>query len=486
MSSNPFLRITDADTGKSTSSELTDRLQALFPHSPHRDLHKGEWLFRESEPLHILYVLEEGQVSLSKNIRGEETVFHSDSVGNLIGLMSLTSDDPRSYFSCRANQHSRLICFSHEDLRQAMSSDHDLVNLFLRTLVMAATRRNRHSVDRHTEVQHLNSLLAEERDTLAQTLHELNNTQMKLVQAEKLATLGQLVAGIAHELNNPTAAIQRAASYVQENIPALTRDHPDHELLQRFAGRFDTQRPLSSREQRSARKILETNGLDNDTARRFVSMGLTDPIEVQELLRSSKDREKRLQDLETLSEIYSFLRNIHSGSERIGQLVSSLRSYARSGTTPQDGVNVYTGLEETLTLLGHRMSNVELERQYEDLPLITCIPGEINQVWTNLITNAIQAMDGRGRLILHARVEDPWLRISIEDSGPGISAEHRARIFEINFTTKQGKGDYGIGLGLPICKQIIEQHNGRLELESQPGRTRFDVFLPLDSPGVPS
>jgi len=470
--------MTDRDSGAPESTELKERLLALFPDSPERLLTEGEWLFREGEPLGMLYLLNEGQVALSKTIRGQETVFHSDSVGNLIGLMALSADDPHSYFSCRATRDSHLLCFSHEELREAMAADHDLFNLFLRTVVMASTRRNRHSVDRHTEIQHLNSLLAEERDTLRQTLETLKNTQMKLVQSEKLATLGQLVSGIAHELNNPTAAIQRAASYVQENIPALTREHPEHDLLQKFASRFDAQRPLSSREQRQTRRHLEESGLGPDTARRFVAMGFTDASEIREILNTAEDQGQRITDLETLSDTYKFLRNIHSGSERIGQLVSSLRSYSRTGTVPQDGINVYTGLEETLTLLGHRLSKVTIERRYVDLPLITCIPGELNQVWTNLITNAVQAMEGAGTLGIETGEEGPWVRISIQDSGPGIPPETQGRIFEINFTTKQGKGDFGIGLGLPICKQIIEQHNGRLEFESKPGLTRFDVYLP--------
>ncbi len=486
MPSSPFQFITDSDSGTLESTVLKDRLLALFPDSPMRELREGEWLFREGEPLGMLYLLTEGQVALSKSVRGHETVFHSDSVGNMIGLMALSAEDPITYFSCRAVKDSRLLCFSHEDLRKAMSADQDLVNLFLRTIVVASTVRTRHSVDRHTEIQHLNSLLAEERDTLHQTLETLKNTQMKLVQSEKLATLGQLVSGIAHELNNPTAAIQRAASYVQENIPALTREHPEHDLLEKFASRFDQQRPLSSREQRQTRRQLEEAGIAADTARRFVAMGFTDAGEIRELLHSAEDQELRVADLETLSDTYKFLRNIHSGSERIGQLVASLRSYSRTGTVPQEDINVYTGLEETLTLVGHQLSKVTVERRYEDLPLITCIPGELNQVWTNLITNAVQAMNGTGTLGIETAVDGEWIRVSIQDSGPGIPPETQTRIFEINFTTKQGKGDFGIGLGLPICKQIIEQHNGRLEFESQPGLTRFDVYLPRHVSGASS
>ncbi|NNG15839.1 MAG: GHKL domain-containing protein, partial [Gemmatimonadales bacterium] len=159
----------------------------------------------------------------------------------------------------------------------------------------------------------------------------------------------------------------------------------------------------------------------------------------------------------------------------------SVRSYARGNDEAVEAFDIRTGIEETLLLLGHDLGHVAVETNYADnIPEVTGYPGDLNQVWTNLITNAIQAMDEAGaRLLIDVdRTVGGDVRVSITDNGHGIPEENLERIFEPAFTTKAGRVEFGLGLGLQIVKDIVVRHNGSIMVESEPGRTCFRVVLP--------
>jgi len=183
--------------------------------------------------------------------------------------------------------------------------------------------------------------------------------------------------------------------------------------------------------------------------------------------------------------IYSLVREISIGTSRIVELVKALKTYTYMDQAPVQTVDVREGLDNTLIILHNKLKRgVTVVREYsEDLPVIQAYAGELNQVWTNIIDNAIDAMDGEGTLIVRARCEDRWIVVEIEDNGPGIPPENQSRIFDPFFTTK-GPGK-GTGLGLNISRNlIVQKHRGQMSVKSGPGSTCFSIRLPMDfNPG---
>jgi len=171
----------------------------------------------------------------------------------------------------------------------------------------------------------------------------------------------------------------------------------------------------------------------------------------------------------------------------IRRIVGALKRYSRLDEAPLERVDVHAGIEDTLIILSHQLKygedGVTVRRSFGALPQISAYVGELNQVWTNLIHNAIQAMDGRGEILIETNVdgEKGEVEVAIQDSGPGIEADVAARIFEPFFTTK-AKGE-GTGLGLSISARIVEKHGGKIRVDSRPGCTRFEVRLPIEGPG---
>jgi signal transduction histidine kinase len=384
---------------------------------------------------------------------------------------------------------------SYEDLDGALQTNQVLSVYFVTVLLQSLARRARRSVELQTEVNALNRDLSEERDQLTHALRRLESAQTRLVENEKMATQGQLAAGVAHELNNPVAAIQRAADFMTKDVSALVARHPDVVVLSAVLGNAVTRPPLSTREERRLRsELTEALGGDERLARRLVRVGIDSAEAYRQHLdaMSSKNPETNLRDIEHYYRLGASLKNIQTCAERITALVKSLRSYARTKHEITAGVDVRTGLEETLLLFGHEMRRIEVIRHYGDLPGIQCHPGEINQVWTNLVSNAIEAMQGEGTLTLEAAAPGPdRIEVRVTDSGAGIQPENLEHIFDVNFTTRQGPAAFGLGIGLPICREIIDRHGGSLAVESRPGRTTFTVALPArqqegEDPGTPS
>jgi len=170
----------------------------------------------------------------------------------------------------------------------------------------------------------------------------------------------------------------------------------------------------------------------------------------------------------------------------IRRIVGALKRYSRLDEAPLERVDVHAGIEDTLIILSHQLkygeNGVNVKRSFGALPPIFAYVGELNQVWTNLIHNAIQAMDGRGEIVIETMVVDSHVQVAIQDSGPGIPSDVAARIFEPFFTTK-AKGE-GTGLGLSISARIVEKHGGTIRVDSRAGRTRFEVRLPIEGPGT--
>lgn len=342
-----------------------------------------------------------------------------------------------------------------------------------------------------------------ERSIFREVSKRLRGLESFIRNREKMAALGTLSAGLAHELNNPAAALVRALRDVVPAIRELERmnltyglENPDPDHTQdwqtvRDQGYESILNPtadaltLSDREDELL-DWLEDYGVED-------AWQLTDPLAagnidvatLDRLTQCWRDRPDELRDmgirwLALSFDVMSMIKNGLRGAERISDLVQSMKSYSHLDRGAQQIVDVHSGLEDTLRLMSYKLkAGITVERNYDcTLPKICAYGSELNQVWTNLIDNAVDAMDGKGTLTLCTGRDDTYVRVDIVDSGSGIPPEIQTRIYEPFFTTKaMGKGS---GLGLETVLRIVEnRHQGMVTVDSQPGRTCFTVCLPL-------
>jgi signal transduction histidine kinase len=349
-----------------------------------------------------------------------------------------------------------------------------------------------------------------QRDAAKQAYQNLQTTQDQLVQAEKLAALGRLVAGVAHEINTPLGSINASSQLLIDTLPGLSPALSKLELalpsdLQpMFNGlRFQMLvRPapnFSSREERQHRNTVQQWLSDNapdiaqpEVARNLVRAGLVLDLEVLKPLLRHPDAAEIVRLLAELARVRLHLHHIQQASGKMQKIVYALKNYSyRQADEALQPLDINANLEEVLTLYYNQIKQgIEVERNFaETLPPVSGKPDELIQVWNNLIHNAIQAMGSSGTLRLGTEVlpqdakEPDRVRVTIADSGSGIPPEIKARIFEPFFTTKpQG---VGTGLGLDICRRIITDHGGEITVESEPGKTVFAVILPISQSESP-
>jgi signal transduction histidine kinase len=273
-------------------------------------------------------------------------------------------------------------------------------------------------------------------------------------QREKLAALGTMAAGLAHELNNPAAAAIRASRQMQETLSKLQRD-----ALALGSVCFN---PV----QRDALSGIRPNDLQ-DLKEQIGPKGLSSAVRW----------------LASTVEASALLRDIGNATSRISNLVHAVKEYSYMDQAPWQDVDIHAGLDSTVTMLGHKLKGVTVIRDYaDDLPRVPGFGSELNQVWTNLIDNAADAVAGKGEVTLSTRRDGDCAIVTVSDNGPGIPPDIRERVFEPFFTTKPV--GQGTGLGLDIAyRTVVLRHKGNLEVFSEPGRTRFVVTLPLTSSG---
>ena len=355
---------------------------------------------------------------------------------------------------------------------------------------------------------------------LEDTISKLKSTQSQLVQSEKMASLGQLVAGVAHEINTPAGAINAATSnlmnvfaVIPESFRLLVQEEltlEERDLLIAIISQFihsidlDRKSTLSIREEtKQLEKLLYQEGFEKHvrrSAKQLARFSLD-----QESLRSLLSLVKRynssqvLNFLEQCYKIISASRDIKTSIHIVTRIVNALKLYSRLDQAKVEEVDIHEGIETTLIILHNQMKyGVEVIQRFGELPKILCYANELNQVWTNIIHNAIQAMKGRGILTIETYLypqavleidektastemfEDSFekqIGVCITDTGPGIPSAIQDKIFDPYFTTKdQGEGS---GLGLGIAQQIVERHHGEIRVKSEPGQTSFEVLLPI-------
>ncbi len=317
-------------------------------------------------------------------------------------------------------------------------------------------------------------------------------------QRDRLAGLGKLSAGLAHELNNPASAAKRATSQLRTTLKRV-RD-ASLEL-----GRRDLTAAQKAEIEKLEASLVQTDGppldalaasdLEDQLDSLLRSHGQNDlwqlaadlarknfKPELLEQLFAALDADTARAALLRISssvEIFDLLNQIESSATRISDLVSAIKEYTFMDQSPVQNVDIVKTLETTLTILNHKLKHgVTVQRDYQKIPLlVNSFGSELNQVWTNLIDNAIDAMGGNGELRVRTYREDDCVVVEIADNGPGISPEIEPHIFEPFFTTK-GVGE-GTGLGLDTVQRIVRKHRGNIQVRSKPGDTRFQVWLPL-------
>jgi signal transduction histidine kinase len=424
----------------------------------------GDMLITGGEPADAMFVVLEGQFQARGELGGE-TIIITVEAGQVTGRLPFSRMKTFT-FSARAITDCRILRFpetKYHDLVQKMPElTERLVNM-MTDRVREMTRREQ--------------------------------------QRDRLVALGKLSAGLAHELNNPASAAKRASSQLRAILQKI-RDAA-HEL-----GRRNLTPTQKAEIEKLENTIIQHNDPPPDT------LAMSDLEEqLDSLLRSHGQNDlwqlaaglahRNIQPdvLESLfaefdagtaraalvriaavAEVYGLLDEIENSASRISDLVLAIKEYTYMDQSPVQNVDIVKSLESTLTMLNHKLKKgITVHREYERIPLLVDSFGsELNQVWTNIIDNAIDVMGGQGELRIRTRRDDNCVLVEIGDNGPGISPEVQTHIFEPFFTTK-GVGE-GTGLGLDTVQRIVKKHRGTIQVTSTPGDTLFQVWLPLSDP----
>jgi signal transduction histidine kinase len=318
---------------------------------------------------------------------------------------------------------------------------------------------------------------------------------------ERLASLGTMAAGLAHELNNPAAAARRAAAQMEEALDVIGSTmgrFVDSGIEREEASALVTlqQEALAGAEERTARDTLDVADAEEELIARLEELGVSEPWRLAEPLAAAGVDRAWLDRVSTLAgsatdaavawvaatlTVRGLAGELQESTKRMSDLVGAVKSYAYMDRGDLVEVDLHEGLETTLAVLGHRLKHTEIEvvREYDkSLPKLTVRGSELNQVWTNLLDNAIDALGDRGTITISTRGEADGARVEVSDDGPGIAPENRERVFDSFFTTKEV--GHGLGLGLSTAHRIVvDRHHGTITVDSEPGATSFRVWLPL-------
>jgi len=448
-------------------AELSDSdLRSLSEDISELHLATGEDLFVEGDPGDRAYIIREGKLEILTASGGREVLIAVRHVGELIGEVALLQEAPRSA-TVRAHVDSMLLAIEKEHFDALVDRSPSALKGMLRTI-----------------------------------LGRLRETQAALYESERMAIIGQNTAETVHDLNNPTSAIQRAAKQLGPELESqkqartrleslgLTEEQMDILIQERTKGaERASDAPELDSLARSDREAdlelwLEDKGVENawEIAPTLVDRGFDEPD--LELLGDQFSETQLPQILSYLSgdfTVQHLIAEISSAATSISNIIQAYKSYVYLDQAPVQDVNIHEGLDGTLLILGGKLKEgISVRKEYApDLPKIMAYGSELNQVWTNLIKNAADALGGKGEIVLRTRSDNGWVVVEIEDNGPGVPEDLQDRIFETGFTTKSR--DEGTGLGLGSSRKIVEErHRGELSLASEPGITRFEVRLPLN------
>jgi signal transduction histidine kinase len=430
-----------------------------------RRLAPGEYLFRQGERASYFQIVLDGQLETTREVAGEQVLMMTHAPGGFLGAIALLTDTPYRG-TTRAVAETLVFELDGDELRQLAFTHPPLLRQFLPALESVS-----------------GAIKGVERDR------------------EKLLAVGTLAAGLAHELNNPAAAAARAVATLREY---------ERERQAAFAAIAEAGAPadqlaaLVSLGAEAVEQTLPRERLDpltesdreGELLAAIEERGVEGAAELAPMLTEARlgrewiDRVAGAVDGASVAAGLRFvaacagarvlLVELEEATTRIVRLVDAVRTYSYLDQAPRQSVDIHEGLETTLSLLGHKLrgKHVAIVRDFDrELPAVEAAGSELNQVWTNLIDNAVDALDAGGRITLRTRRQDDRVCVEIADDGPGIPADLKGRVFDAFFTTKPV--GQGTGLGLDIVQRIVFRHHGELRLESAPGATSFRVLLPV-------
>jgi signal transduction histidine kinase len=442
----------------------SDQVEWFLSQSEEQNLKAGEIYVKQGDPPDWMFVLLEGDFEWRGEFNGEIVVFQGK-VGDVTGALPF-SRMKQYTVTGRATSDARMLRFPSSLFPDLMQKMPELV----RRLVGVMTDRVREA-----------TRLEQQRD--------------------RLASLGKLSAGLAHELNNPAAAAKRAAAQLRDTLHQIKEASLQlgrRELTPTQKAEIEKLESSFTQNDSPPPDALTISDLEDQVDSLLRSHGQNDLWQLSAELAQRGIKPEALESLfENLDagtaraalvriaasvEIASLLKEIESSTSRISDLVRAIKEYTYMDQSPVQNVDVVKSLETTLTILNHKLKRgVTVHRDYQPVPfLVNSFGSELNQVWTNLIDNAIDAMSGKGELRVRTYRDNGCVVVEIADNGPGISAEIRSHIFEPFFTTK-AVGE-GTGLGLDTVQRIVRKHKGNIQVNSKPGDTRFQVSLPLAEP----
>ncbi len=444
--------------------ELQDNdLAELYKGAEEQTYAPGQFIMEEGSPPDALYVILDGDVEILKLSGGQNVPIAVRGSGEVLGELSLLAQTPRTA-SVRALHTSQILKITAQSFKHLLARSPSAPLAMMHTI-----------------------------------MERLRNTESMLRQSEKMAALGTMAAGLAHELNNPAAAAKRSATQLHGALDALARaasalgaqpfDNAQNARIAALRAEMNTRAqspasmdPLTRSDRESEmQEWLEARGAENawEIAPALVHLGWRAP-EIAEMEKMfGAQLLVVLNWLASSGAAQALLHEVALSAERISEIVKAVKSYSYLDQAPIQNIDLHEGLDNTLVILRHKLNGgVAVRKDYApNLPRIEAYGSELNQVWTNLIDNAVDAMQSKGELHLGTALNGENVCVEICDNGPGIPKEIQARIFEAFFTTKTpGKGT---GLGLNIVFNIIQKHRGKIELESQAGKTCFRVSLPL-------
>jgi len=446
----------------------------LFANLPDKDLEQlcqqveeisleaGELLFSEGSIGQNAYVIQQGQIEIFKTSDRKNIQIAVRQPGEIIGEIALLQEAPRSA-NARAISACRLIVISYEQMGHLLNTSPSAS----RTMLSTITSR-------------------------------LRDTELLLRQGEKMAQLGTLMAGIAHELNNPSAAVSRGAVQLKTALVGYEGLSAELRLIGLSKNQIkDLDQEIRQKAAKPSRMdSITRNDRESELERWLDDHGIENGWELAPQLANLMDGSKDLDafvagfpqgSLATLLgwmsagyEVYTLVEEVGQGAGRISEIVNALKSYVYLDQAPIQEIDIHEGLENSLVILHYKLKQgIEVVREYDpSVPHIQAYGSELNQVWTNIFDNAIDAMDGKGRLIIRTNHKGAWVTVEIEDNGPGIPPSIQEKMFNPFFTTKPlGKGT---GLGLSITYNIVKKHAGDIKVSSQPGQTIFAIRLPVN------
>lgn len=355
--------------------------------------------------------------------------------------------------------------------------------------------KERATLDRALEIS--SKELLESNNGLQKALEMVKETQIKLIHSEKMAGLGQLIAGVAHEINTPASAIFHSIDGIQTSFSEIIEKfifivkNFDHHSIEEFLSlykkvvsfnkKLDTQQ--CRKEARVMEKILAENHIENarNISNNLALIGFTkdELTDFIKFVTTHNEWQIAYQALQKLGMLGIHVDDIQIAIERIINIVKALKLYCRVEQNEVLLTDLKEDINNTLVILHNKIKRgIHVKKEFQEIPKIKCYPDQLNQIWTNLINNAIEAMKGSGTITIRLINENNTVLVEIEDTGPGIPKDILPRIFEPYFTTKP-KGE-GTGLGLSISAEIVEKHHGKIEVQSEPGKTLFKVFLPIN------